>query len=115
MTKQITFSLLILITVGLNTIAQILLKSGAGNGLSNLFNLHLLGGVITYGLSTLIYISVLSKMNLSIAYPVVIGLTIISTTIAGAILLREHVSSVNWVGIGLILSGIFAVAFGKLS
>ena len=92
--------------------AQVLLKSGAT---PNLLNFYLLGGVFAYGLSTLVYISVLSKLNLSVAYPVVIGLTVVATTMAGAILLREKVSTVNWVGVGLILSGICAVAFGKFS
>ena len=112
MPTQIIFSFLIFVTVGLNTVAQVLLKSGATQ---NFLNLYLLGGVFTYGLSTLVYISVLSKLNLSVAYPVVIGLTIVATTIAGAILLREKVSTVNWIGVGLIISGICAVAFAKSS
>ena len=112
MPTQIIFSFLIFVTVGLNTVAQVLLKSGATQ---NFLNLYLLGGVFTYGLSTLVYISVLSKLNLSVAYPVVIGLTIVATTIAGAILLREKVSTVNWIGVGLIISGICAVAFGDFS
>ena len=112
MLTQLIFSFLIFIIVGLNTVAQVLLKSGATE---NILNLYLLGGVFTYGLSTFVYISVLSKLNLSVAYPVVIGLTVVATTMAGAILLREKVSTVNWMGIGLILSGICAVAFGKPS
>ena len=112
MLTQLIFSFLIFSIVGLNTVAQVLLKSGATE---NILNLYLLGGVFTYGLSTFVYISVLSKLNLSVAYPVVIGLTVVATTMAGAILLREKVSTVNWMGIGLILSGICAVAFGKPS
>ena len=112
MPTQIIFSFLIFVTVGLNTVAQVLLKSGATQ---NFLNLYLLGGVVTYGLSTMVYISVLSKLNLSVAYPVVIGLTVVATTIAGAILLREKVSTVNWIGVSLIISGICAVAFAKSS
>jgi multidrug transporter EmrE-like cation transporter len=100
--------LLILVTAGMNTIAQVLLKFGAGR---NLLNLFLLGGIVVYGLSTLVYIAVLSKFNLSIAYPLVIGLTMVTTTIASAFVLKEQVNSVNWMGIGLILSGICAIAF----
>lgn len=110
MLTKLLFTSLIFLTVILNTTAQVLLKSGASK---NLLNLYLLGGLITYGLSTVVYISVLSKLNLSVVYPVVIGLTVIATTMAGAFLLKEKVSSVNWIGIGLMLSGIFAVAFGK--
>ena len=110
-TKYI-FTCLIFLTVGLNTLAQVLLKSGATK---NILNLYLLGGILTYGLSTVVYILVLSKFNLSVAYPVVIGLTVVATTIAGAFLLKEKVNTVNWLGIGLMLSGICAVAFGKTS
>jgi multidrug transporter EmrE-like cation transporter len=101
--------LLILTTVGLNTLAQTLLKLGSGQ---NVLNLYLLGGVVVYGLSTVVYIMVLGKLNLSVAYPVVIGLTVFSATIAGALFLGEKVTSVQWLGIGLMLSGISAVASG---
>ncbi len=101
--------LLVLITVGLNTLAQALLKLGAGQ---NLLNFHLLSGVLVYGLSTVVYILVLGKFNLSVAYPVVIGLTVFSTTVTGAFLLGEKVTTVQWFGIGLMLSGISAIASG---
>ena len=104
------FSLLVLITVGLNTLAQTLLKLGAGQ---NPVNLYLLGGLTAYGLSTIFYIMVLGKSNLSVAYPVVIGLTVIASTFSGAIILQEKVFSGQWVGIGLMLSGISAIAFYK--
>ena len=110
MLTKFIFTSLILLTVALNTTAQVLLKSGANR---SLLNLYLLGGVLTYGVSTVVYVLVLSKINLSVAYPVVIGLTVIATTVAGTLLLKEKVNSVNWVGIGLMLSGICAVAFGK--
>ncbi len=112
MANNLLFSLLILVTVGLNTIAQTCLKLGAGQ---NILNLYLVGGIFAYGISTLFYILVLGKLNLSVAYPVVIGLTILATTVAGAVILREKVAPVHWLGIGLMLSGILAIAFGKTS
>lgn len=101
--------LLILITVGLNTLAQFLLKLGSGQ---NPLNLYLLGGILVYGLSTIFYILVLGKLNLSVAYPIAIGLTVLFTTITGAFLLGEKVTTVQWFGIGLMLSGISAIASG---
>jgi multidrug transporter EmrE-like cation transporter len=103
--------LFILLTVGLNTLAQALLKLGSGQGL---LNLYLLGGIVVYGISTVFYILVLGKLNLSVAYPVVIGLTVAFTTLTGAFLLSEKVAPVQWMGIGLMLSGISAIAFGKM-
>jgi multidrug transporter EmrE-like cation transporter len=89
-----------------------LFKLGAGQ---NPLNLYLLGGVLTYGVSTVLYVVVLGKFNVSFAYPIVIGLTIVATTIAGAVLLREKVPVTHWVGIGLVLSGISAIALAKTS
>ena len=112
MSTQLIFSLLIFVTVGLNTVAQVLLKFGSDQ---NILNLYLLGGILTYGLSTFVYILLLGKFNLSIAYPIVIGLTVVATTMAGAFFLREKVNTLNWIGIGLMLVGIYAIAFGKNS
>ena len=112
MLTHLFFSLLIIATVGLNTIAQTFLKLGSGQ---NLINFYLMGGILAYGISTLFYILVLGKLNLSVAYPVVIGLTILATTVAGAVFLREKVSPMHWLGVGLMLSGIGAIAFGKTS
>lgn len=112
MLAHLFFISLILVTVALNTCAQVLLKCGSSH---HLLNLYLLGGIVAYGLSTIVYVVVLGKFNLSVAYPVVIGLTVITTTIAGATLLHEKVTSVNWAGIGLTIAGIFAIAFGKVS
>ena len=112
MNSYFFFVPLVLVTVALNTIAQTLLKLGAGQ---NILNIYLLGGVLTYGLSTLFYIIVLSKLNLSISYPIVIGLTVVATTFSGAVVLKEQITTIHWIGIGLMLSGISAIAFGKTS
>ncbi len=103
-------TLLILITVALNTAAQALLKLGSGQ---SLLNMYLLGGIAFYGISTVFYILVLGKLNLSVAYPVVIGLTVLAATIVGAFVLHEKVTPGQWVGIGLMLSGISAIALAK--
>ncbi|WP_299490636.1 SMR family transporter [Acaryochloris sp. IP29b_bin.137] len=112
MSSKIFFCILVLLTSGLNTAGQILLKYGVTN---SFFNLYLLGGILAYGLSTIVYILVLSKLNLSVVYPVVIGLTVISTTLASIIFFQEKVSVPHWMGVGLILSGICTVVFGKIS
>jgi multidrug transporter EmrE-like cation transporter len=111
MITKLYFIALILATISLNTIAQVLLKSGAAK---SLLNLYLLGGVSTYGLSTLAYILVLRKLNLSLAYPIIIGSTVIATTIAGSLILGERVTHVNWIGIGLMISGIFAISLKNI-
>jgi multidrug transporter EmrE-like cation transporter len=110
MSSPLFFVPLLLATVALNATAQVLLKLGAGQ---SPINLYLLGGIFNYGLSTIFYILVLGKLKLSVTYPVVIGLTVVVTTFLGAILLKEQVPAIHWLGIGLMLSGISAIAFGK--
>lgn len=107
MTHPLTLSFLILITVGLNTIAQSLLKLGAGQSLGNPY---LISGVIAYGVSTLFYLSVLGKLNLSFAYPIIIGLTIITATLVGQWIFREKIALSHWIGIGLMVSGVLFIA-----
>lgn len=107
MQNHLFFSFLILVSVVLNTLGQVLLKLGSGK---SPINPYLLGGISAYGLSTIFYIMVLGKFNLSVAYPVVIGSTIIATTISGAVILKEQVPLGHWLGVGLILSGISAFA-----
>jgi multidrug transporter EmrE-like cation transporter len=110
MLNQSFFPALIVITVVLNTLAQALLKLGAGR---SPLNLYLLGGVAAYGFSTLFYITVLGKFNLSVAYPVIIGFTVVTATVLGAYLFHEKISHSHWIGIGLILSGLLAIAASK--
>lgn len=101
----------VLATVCLNAIAQILLKVGANQGS---LNFYILGGLASYGLSTVVYTALLSKANLSVAYPVVIGLTILATTLMGASVLHEKVSTTQWIGVGLMISGISTITLGRL-
>jgi small multidrug resistance pump len=100
------------IVVLLNSGGQILFKLGSGGQVFP--NISLLMGLTCYGLSTLLYVVILSKLNLSVTYPVVIGSSVILTTLLSGALLGEKVLMVQWMGIGAILVGITAVALGKL-
>lgn len=110
MTNQYFFTLLIFTTVTLNTIAQTFLKLGSERQFLNPF---LLLGICFYGLSTIVYIVLLGKLNLSIAYPVIIGSTVIATVVVGNILFREKITTTQWIGVGLTISGIFAITLGR--
>lgn len=104
------FVLLVLLSSILNTAGQVLLKQGAGRGI---FSPYLIGGLGLYGISTIAYIMILSKTNLSLAYPVILGLTVTATTLSSFILLGEKVQFLHWVGIGLVISGISAIAMAQ--
>ncbi len=98
MNSYFFFTCLILVTVVLNTAAQTLLKLGTEY---NMINIYLLSGILTYGMSTLVYLLALSRLNLSLIYPVVIGLSIVATTFSSTVFF-ERTSSYcplggNWI------------------
>jgi multidrug transporter EmrE-like cation transporter len=113
MNNSLFIILSVLSSVILNTTGQSLLKIGSQQ--NSLFNFYLFSGLFAYALSTVFYILILGKLNLSFVYPVVVGLTVTATACAGVFLLKEQLSFHQWTGIGLIISGIIAVAFNKVA
>ena len=93
--------------VAVNTVAQGLLKVGASRGL---LSAAMIGGVGAYGLSTLLYVMVLSKAKLTLAYPVIIGATVVATCLVSVRFLDERVGALQWAGIGLVVAGIACIA-----
>jgi multidrug transporter EmrE-like cation transporter len=102
----------VLLTAGLNTLAQTLLKLGAGK---DLLNINLTGGLVAYGLSTILYITALGKLELSFAYPTIIGMTLISTVAVSTLFLGEIVSPLQWLGTLAIMGGIVLIYLAKMS
>lgn len=113
---------LILISVFLGALGQILVKLGAVNlqlnfaGI-NLFkslgaiitNLPVMLGIISYGVSFLLWIKVLSKVELSYAYPMVsIGYVLVM--IFSYFLFKENISLLRILGVVCIIVGVILVA-----
>ena len=107
MTDFVKTALMMVLTIGSNTIAQLLLKQGAQVG--NLLNPYFIGGVSFYGISTIFYMAVLKQVSLSIAYPTIIGITIVLTTLLNNIVFKEKLFAGQLIGIVLIISGISAI------
>lgn len=95
--------ILMLLTAVFNTMAQLLLKqSSVLGGL----NWYLGGGLGLYGLSTVVYLGVLQRANLSLAYPFVVGLTLVLTVLGSSWILRESLALGQWFGLALLLGGL---------
>ncbi|MBI3627206.1 MAG: EamA family transporter [Candidatus Sungbacteria bacterium] len=114
---------LLLFTSATAVLSQILFKRGVrlagpvapgGEGLYHLF-LRLLSlpsfiiALISYGLSFIVWILLLSKTNLSLVYPVGIGLNVIFILIFSQIVLGEPIRMIQLLGVALIIGGIFVV------
>lgn len=110
-----------LISILLGAFAQYFLKVGMNrmNALSPhttwelvqqmLSNLSLWGGISCYGLSMLFWLYVLSRMELSRAYPLV-SLGYVFTLIIGYYLLGESISIMKLLGVALIIGGVFCIS-----
>lgn len=114
---------LILTGVLLNAAAQLLLKAGtnavghfefhAGNivpvGLKLALEPHILGGLACYVISLVVWIMGLSRVEVSIAYPMLsIGYAL--NAIAAWYLFGENVTPLRLLGIGIIILGVFIVS-----
>ena len=106
---------LIVFGVSLNATAQILLKKGllTLDGGLHLFRLitspYVLAGLACYVVSVGVWLVVLSRTEVSVAYPL-LSLGYIVTAVAGIYFLGEHVTALRWVGIGVIMIGVYIVS-----
>jgi len=107
----LSFSL-ILVGVLLNAAAQLLLKAGTNAmplGLRLALEPHILGGLACYVVSVVLWVVALSKVPVSIAYPM-LSIGYIVNAIAAHYLFGETLSSMRIAGIGVIIVGVFLVA-----
>ena len=107
----------------LNAGAQLLLKAGTNalgvitltreNWFDTLWRMgtqgHFVLGVITYMVSLLVWIMGLSRVPVSIAYPL-LSLAYIINAIAAYFLFGEAMTVMRWLGLGLIIAGVFLIA-----
>lgn len=94
---------LTLIKMGLNNNSSMLIDL---KGLSLSFSWLLIIGMCLYILSFVTSLFVMKGMNLSIYYPLSAGLIYVLVCILSVIELKEHVSTTQLVGMGVILAGI---------
>lgn len=66
-------------------------------------------GLVLYAVSTIAWLFVLAKVELSLAYPFV-GIGVILTTLIGLVVLSEPVGMLRWGGVILIAAGIGLVS-----
>ncbi len=66
-------------------------------------------GALLYVTSFLVWMSILARNDLSQAYPIAIGLTLLFSTIAARMILQEDISTFRIVGMVTIVAGIAIV------
>lgn len=114
---------LILLAVVINTLAQLALKAGMDKigyfdfsfrdlttiSLQVATNPFILAGLMCYVGSVVIWLLVLSRIQVGVAYPLM-SLGYIFTAIAAYYLFNEPLSVVRIAGIGVIMLGVYLVA-----
>lgn len=104
--------LLLLTGVLLNATAQLLLKAGTNAmplGPSLAVEPHILGGLACYAVSVVIWVIALSRVPVSMAYPM-LSIGYIVNAVAAWQLLGESLPPLRLAGIGVIILGVFMVA-----
>lgn len=115
---------LLILSVVCNVTANVLLKFGVtkagGFALSpntlvtdlikTALNPYIMGGLVLYGFSFIIWLRVLSISDLSKSYPIFVTIVFILTTIGSVIFLKESVSTLRLMGIAILIAGVFLVA-----
>lgn len=116
------YHIILFMDILLGAVAQVLMKIGMqrhGKPNTQLKTLHkevirmYLGkyvfmGIILYSMSFLIWLFVISKIDLSYAYPLV-SMNFVLIAVFSKIFFRENVSRKRWLSIALILVGVILV------
>lgn len=111
---------LVLICMLLNTTAQLLLKETMNTvggfsftfhnvisvGLKIIFSPYFLLGIVAYVLSMLVWLLVLSRLDVTVAYPLT-SIAFVFTAFAGAFFFNEPITMVRLTGIVVIIGGIY--------
>ena len=114
---------LILTGVLLNAAAQIFLKAGTntlgvvsfsagdwfGQALRVGTNPHIIGGMFCYAFSLVVWIMALSRVPVSIAYPM-LSIGYVVSAVAAYFLFGETLGVSRWLGIGFIIVGVWLVS-----
>jgi len=111
---------LLLLAILIGVVGQLLLKHGMsrqpGFRLGDIailtHNLPVVSGFGCYGLSTVLYLSVLARLELSLAYPTV-SLGYVLVIIMSRVVFKEPVSPTRWLAAGIICLGVILVGIGS--
>jgi multidrug transporter EmrE-like cation transporter len=109
----------------LNATANLLIKASAGGAPGGgavlaggavgaikglLTNWLFLVGLVCFGLNLVAYQFALQKMQISIAYPIMVTCGYVIIVVVASLKMGERLVPVQWVGVGLILLGVWLVS-----
>ena len=117
---MIRWYILLAVAVLFNGVANVLMKIGmkdapaaAGVGGAIKHYLHswpVMLGLALFALNVIAYTQALSKIPLSIAYPIMVSLTGVIVIVGSLLFFKEIIGGVQWLGFALIIAGVICVA-----
>ncbi|MEK0313662.1 hypothetical protein [Cohnella sp. 56] len=98
-------------SIALGAVAQILMKYGSNGlaGISLFLNPYVIAGLFVYGLSSILWILSLPKVQLSLAYPMV-SLGYVLVFVLSYFIFHDTISLMRMVGLGVIVVGVLIIA-----
>lgn len=120
---QLTYIPIILLSVIVNAVAQLFLKQGMikmgyfefsfGSILKMIFssvtNIYIMGGLVCYAISLVLWMMTLSRVDVGFAYPLM-SIGFIVTALAGYWFFGESLTFSRILGITLIMLGVYLVS-----
>lgn len=109
------------ISISLAIVGQLMMKHGMmmfgqfpvthllSNLLPMVFQPYVFIGIMCFGISSIFWLVVLSRIDLSMAYPLV-SIAYIVTAIFSYYVFKENISIIRWIGIITICLGVFLVS-----
>jgi multidrug transporter EmrE-like cation transporter len=74
-----------------------------------LTNPYVLMAILAYGFGVIFYMLMLSRLDLSYLYPVMVALGLVLATLISSLIFGEQISLVRLGGIGVVILGVFIV------
>jgi drug/metabolite transporter (DMT)-like permease len=116
MTTPVSSMVLVLVGAVIGSLGSIFLKSGAHavnrHWTSIAFNWRLALGIVTYLLSSVLFVKGMSNGELSILFPLV-SLGYVCTMVWSKLFFNEVITTMKLAGVGLILIGIAFLGYGS--
>ena len=111
---------LLAIAVLFNGLANVLMKAGmrtppAAAGALGMIKHYLTSwplviGMILFALNLLAYTQALTRLPLSVAYPIMVSLTGLIVITGSMLVFKESIAWIQWLGFALIVGGIVCIA-----
>ncbi len=108
------------IAIIFNGIANVLMKKGMTEGVKSqdpvsmikhyLTSWPIILGLALFALNVIAYTQALSKIPLSVAYPIMVSLTGLIVIAGSVLLFKESINLIQWIGFALIIGGVILVA-----